>query len=148
MHSAGCLCYTTYFLPLCVFLYSSLFLLPAWMCLNRLFPSLFSPSLTPACRLRICPVFLCDKTPNPIKTKELCANPHSLTSYHTQLPQFKLLSSTYITVCSFCMKWESPGCHSQSFHIPRVYIFNNVAFVLFRQTMWCKICKEADSIVL
>lgn len=32
----------------------------------------------------------------------------TLTSYHTQLPQFNLLSP----VCSFCMKCESPGCHS------------------------------------
>lgn len=42
---------------------------------EQTFP-LFSPSLTPACRLRICPMFLCDKTPNPIKTKGLSTPPH------------------------------------------------------------------------
>lgn len=55
---------------------------------SSLYPSLreqtfllFSPSLTPACRLRICPMFLCDKTPNPIKTKGLSTPPqHSITN--------------------------------------------------------------------
>lgn len=104
------------FLPLC-----NSFLSLSPLCMNvseQTFLLLFSPSLAPACRLRICPMFLCDKTPNPITTKGLSTPPStpsltlSLASLSHQLPHAASSIHTIISCLHhvLLLLYGSPVC--------------------------------------
>lgn len=83
------------------------------ICLDRFFHPLFPPSSPPV--RWICPVFLYDKTPNPIKTKGFDASPP--TALHYMLSVSRLRSVAPITTRSFLSpnNYLTPPSHTITF---------------------------------
>ncbi len=78
------------------------FIITVCVCMHRIFIPLFPPSSPPACWLRISPMFSCDKTLNPNKTKGLNVSgscPPAALHYWLSLSRFRSVSP--ITTRSF-----------------------------------------------